>query len=68
MNLHDPGFLQSSGFSTGFAVSNASVSLATIWIGVWWSQKYSADYASTTFSLLLRRKRLRKRWESWQIL
>jgi len=43
MNLHDPGFLQSSGFSTGFAVSNASVSLATIWIGVmipeiqcWW--------------------------------
>ena len=39
----DPGFLQTSGFSTGFAnghnkypsaVSNASVGLATIWIGM----------------------------------
>ena len=37
MNLHDPGFLQTSGFSTGFAndkytriVSSASVGLATI--------------------------------------
>ena len=37
MNLHDPGFLKTSGFSTGFAndkytsaVSNASVGLATI--------------------------------------
>ena len=39
MNLHDLGFLQTSGFSTGFAndkctslsaVSNASVGLATI--------------------------------------
>ena len=42
MNLHDPGFLQTSGFSTGFAddkyyicaVSNASVGLVTISIGV----------------------------------
>jgi len=44
MNLHDPGFLQTSGFSTGFAndkytsaVSSASVDLATLWIDVWWS-------------------------------
>jgi len=52
MNVHEPGFLLTSGFSTGFAkgkytsaVSSASVVLATIWIGVWWSQKYSAGDA-----------------------
>jgi len=38
--------------NTQCAVSNAFVGLATIWIGVWWSQKYSADDTSTTFSLL----------------
>ena len=70
--LHDPGFLQTSGFSTGFAndkytsaVSNASVGLATIWICVWWSQKYRADDASTTFSFILFR---RKREEEMQKL
>jgi len=75
MNFYHPGYLQTSDFSTGFAndkytsaVSNASVGLVTIWTGVWWSQKYSADDASTTFSILFRRKTLRKRWESWQIL
>ena len=26
------------------AVSSASVGLATIWIGVWWSQKYNSYY------------------------
>jgi len=25
------------------SMSNASVGLTTIWIGVWWSQKYCAD-------------------------
>jgi len=48
--------LSLTGFANGHykytlsAVSSASVGLATIWSGVWWSQKHSADDASITFS------------------
>jgi len=48
--------LSFTGFANGHykytlsAVSSASVGLATIWFGVWWSQKHSADDVSITFS------------------
>jgi len=76
----DPGhgLLQILSFSTAFAnghyeytsaVSSAFVGLATIWIGMWWSQKYSADDASIT---LFRRPKKRfgslqivRRWPPW---
>ena len=67
MSLHDPGFLQTSGFSTVFANDIEVQCPMLLWV---WLQfelvcddprnNYSADDASATFSLLFRRKRLRK--------
>jgi len=63
MNLHDPGFLQTSGFSTV---------KCPVLLWVWLQFELVCDGPRNTvlmtFSLLFRRKRLRKRWKSWQIL
>ena len=55
MNLHDPGLLQTLGFSTGFTNVQCQI-LLSVWLQfelVCDDLRKSADDASTTFSLLL---------------
>ena len=57
------GFLQTSSLAQSLLMINTQVQcpvlpagLATIWIGVWWSQKYSIDDASINLSLVFRNR------------
>ena len=49
-------------------MSRASVGLATIWIVVWWSQKYSADDAFHHFPITLQKEKTKEEMKSWKIL